>query len=119
MQRTLMLVPAALALATIAICVPAASATTAPTLTVSIKVTMSETGVKLSQKTSYRGWEAKFVINNVGKKPHKFEIGGLTTPVLAPGKRHVLKVELALRGRVTYRDRLNPGPSSRGYFKVI
>lgn len=118
MRSTLILVPA-LALATIALCVPAATATTAPTLTVSIKVTMSESGVMLSQKTAYRGWAAKFVVRNVGKKAHRFEIGGLTTPVLAPGTRRVLKVELALRGRVTYRDRLNPGPSSSGYFRVI
>jgi hypothetical protein len=117
MRSTLILVPALVA--TIALCVPAATATTAPTLTVSIKVAMSETGVSLSQKTAYRGWAAKFVVSNVGKKRHQFEIGGLTTPVLAPGARRVLKVELALRGRVTYRDSLNPGPSSRGYFRVI
>jgi hypothetical protein len=118
MRSRLILVPA-LALATIAVCVPAASSTTAPTLTVKIKVAMSETGVTLSQKSSYRGWEAHFIVRNLGKKPHRFEIGGLTTPVLAPGARRVLKVELALRGRVTYQDKLNPGPSSRGYFKVI
>jgi hypothetical protein len=118
MRSRLILVPA-LALATIAVCVPAASSTTAPTLTVSIKVTMSETGVALSQKSAHRGWEAHFVVRNIGKKSHRFEIGGLTTPLLAPGARRVLKVELALRGRVTYRDQLNPGPSSRGYFRVI
>ena len=118
MRSTSILVPA-LALAAIALCVPAATATTAPTLTVRIKVTMSETGVTLSQKSGYRGWNANFVVRNVGKQRHQFEIGGLTTPVLAPGARRVLKVELALRGRVTYHDQLNPGPSSRGYFRVI
>lgn len=104
----------------VAALVPVASATTAPDMTVKIRVLMSDTGVTLSQVKSYRGWYANFIVINKGKKAHKFEIGGLTTPVLKPGKQHVLKVELALRGTVTYQDDLNPkNQSSKGTFSVI
>ena len=98
---------------------PGASATTAPTLTVKIQVAVSDVGVKLSQTQSYRGWNANFFVRNVGTKPHKFEIGPLSTPVLKPGGRAVIRAELVLRGRVLYRDPLSSGPRSRGYFKVI
>ena len=118
-MRSRLILASAFALTTIALSVPAATATTAPTLTVRIKVTMSETGVTLSQKSAYRGWNAWFVVSNVGKQRHQFEIGGLKTPVLAPGARRVLKIELALRGRVTYHDQLHASPRSRGYFRVI
>src|SRR4051794_6800942 len=86
---------------------PLGSATTAPGLTVKIRVVMSESGVTLSQVKSYRGWSAHFIVVNQGKKPHRFEIGGLETPVVQPGTKKVLKVELALRGKVTYKDLLN------------
>ena len=98
---------------------PVASATTAPALTIKIRVTMTDTGVRLSQVKSYRGWYANFIVVNHGKKSHKFEIGGMTTPVLKPGKSHVIKVELALRGTVTYKDLLNPGSGSTGTFTVV
>ena len=98
---------------------PGASATTAPVLTVKVQVTVSDVGVKLSQTQSYRGWAAHFIVRNVGTKPHKFVIGPLSTPVLKPGGRAVVKAELVLRGRVAYRDALNSSPRSRGYFKVI
>ena len=98
---------------------PVANATTAPTLTVHIHVVMTDRGVILGTKRSYRGWYAHFIVINHGKKPHEFEIGGLKTPVIAPGKKYVLKVALNLRGMVTYTDPLNPGPHSRGVFTVI
>jgi hypothetical protein len=98
---------------------PGASATTAPVLTLKVQVTVSDVGVKLSTTQSYRGWNANFIVRNVGKKPHKFVIGPLSTPVLKPGGRAVVKAELVLRGRVAYHDPLNPSPRSRGYFKVI
>lgn len=98
---------------------PVASATTAPTLTVKIRVVMTDLGVTLSQVKSYRGWYANFIVVNQGKKAHRFEIGGMTTPVLKPGKRHVIKVELALRGSVTYSDLVNAGTRSKGTFTVV
>ena len=98
---------------------PGASATTAPVLTVKIQVAVGDVGVKLSHTQSYRGWNANFIVRNVGTKPHKFVIGPLSTPVLKPGGRAVVKAELVLRGRVAYRDALNPSPRARGYFKVI
>lgn len=100
--------------------VPVASATTAPALTVKIRVFMSDTGVTLSQLKAIRGWYANFIVVNRGAKAHKFEIGGLTTPVLQPGTKHILKIELALRGTVTYEDLLNSkNRASKGTFSVI
>ena len=117
MRSKLILVLAA-ALAAAAF-LPLASATTAPTLTIKIRVVMTDTGVRLSQVKSYRGWYVNFIVVNHGTKAHKFEIGGLTTPVIKPGKSHVLKVELALRGTVTYSDLLNAGNRSTGTFAVV
>jgi hypothetical protein len=98
---------------------PTANATTAPTLTVHIHVVLTDGGIIVGTKKSYRGWYANFIVVNHGTKPHKFEIGGLTTPTIAPGKRYVLKVSLDLRGSVTYTDPLNPGPHSSGVFTVV
>jgi hypothetical protein len=98
---------------------PSANATTAPSLTMIIHVRITDQSVILGRKTSYRGWNAHFVVINHGKKPHEFEIGGLKTPKIAPGKHYTLKVNLVLRGSVTYEDPLNPGPHTQGTFTVI
>jgi hypothetical protein len=98
---------------------PAASATTAPSFIINVQVTMSDSAVKLSKTQAHRGWGVNFLIRNVGKKPHKFQIGGVQTPALVPGGRYKLEVNLELRGKVTYRDQLNQGPRTRGFFKVI
>jgi hypothetical protein len=109
----------AVAMVVVTVVLQSASATTAPSYTINVRVSLSDTGVKLNTTQAYRGWGANFIVRNVGRKPHKFEIGGLATPALAPGKKHVIEADLVLRGRVAYRDPLNPGPRSRGFFKVI
>ena len=106
-------------LAALVAALPMASATTAPSYLINVRVTLSDAGVKLSATQAYRGWGANFIVRNVGRKPHKFVIGGLATPTLGPGKKHTLRTDLVLRGRVSYSDPLNPGPRSRGFFKVI
>lgn len=118
MLRKLVLVVVLVSAVTVAF-LPSASATTQPSFIINIRVTMSDSAVTLSRTQAHRGWGVNFLIRNVGKKPHKFRIGGLQTPALVPGGRHKLEVNLELRGRVTYRDELNPGPRTRGFFKVI
>jgi hypothetical protein len=118
MLRKLVLMVVLVSAATAAF-MPAASATTQPSFIIDIRVTMSDSAVKLSRTQAYRGWGVNFIVRNVGKKPHKFQIGGLQTPALAPGGRFKLEVNLELRGKVVYRDQLNRGPRTRGVFRVV
>jgi len=95
-----------------------ASATTAPTLIMKVKVNVTDAAITLSHKSARRGWAADFVVRNTGKKAHQFEIGGLQTPVIKPGAQKILKVNFELRGEVTYKDPLN-AKAPAGTFKVI
>ena len=55
------------------------------------------------------------MITNKGKKPHVFDIGGLKTAPIAPGKKRKLGAFLDDRGKFPYKvDR-----KVRGYFTVV
>jgi hypothetical protein len=116
MSRTLL---CAFALAAAAALVPSATATTAPTVTVKIQVQVSDTAVKMTPPRGRRGWGADFVVRNVGRKPHKMVIGGLSTRLLKPGARAVVRAILEERGRFPYRVTVNAaGPKHKGWFIV-
>jgi hypothetical protein len=95
--------------------IPAAPATTSPGYNFTITVTVKDNDVILSRSVAKRGWRAHFVIANKGTKPHVFDIGGLKTAPIAPGKKGKLGAFLDDRGRYPYKvDR-----KIRGYFTVV
>ena len=78
-------------------------------------MTVKDGGVVLSRSIAKRGWRAHFVIHNKGTKPHVFDIGGLKTAPIAPGKKGKLGAFLGDRGKYPYKvDR-----KIRGYFSVV
>ena len=99
---------------------PSATATTAPAVQVTIKVTVSDHGIKMSQYTARRGWAAHFVVRNTGSKTYAVDIGGLLTGPIAPGKRKTVSASLEERGTYPYKVVLKPVPKKYlGIFRVV
>jgi opacity protein-like surface antigen len=98
---------------------PAKVRTTAPGynfyIGVYIKDTRTETRVSLTRSVGRRGWRAHFIVHNQGKARHRFEVGGLKTRWIQPGRKTRLGAQLDVRGQYAYKvdDKL------RGYFTVI
>jgi hypothetical protein len=66
-----------------------------------VAVTITDTGVKLAARTVPVGVVA-FSVRNLGREAHVFRIGGKATPVLALGKRSMLRVDFARPGEYPY-----------------
>jgi sulfite dehydrogenase len=78
---------------------PLAGARTAALKTITVKV--SDTTLK-SSATSVPAGEVRFVIENVGKKGHRFDVNGHSTNLIKPGKRATLVVAFKKAGKYTY-----------------
>jgi hypothetical protein len=96
----------------------AAPTTTAPTIQITVQVKVSEAGVVFSRYRARRGWGVHFNIRNLGKKPHRVDIGGLVTPVIKPGGRARVSANLEERGKYPYKVTLNAAGKSTGFFVV-
>lgn len=106
-------------------------ATTAPPIVTTVKITVTDTAIRMSPKVAQRGSIARFILVNVGKKRHTFALGhekrGTATQTgftktLKPNQQSVLILFLDYRGILPYRatlkaDRANP--KMRGTFKII
>jgi hypothetical protein len=112
-----MLAVVAAAAASLAVAAPsslARNATTSPGYNFRIDVYVTDSGVTLSRSVAKRGWLAHFVVHNRGKKAHVFDVGGLKTRPIAPGKQGKLGSYLDVRGQFAYKV----DGKSRGYFTV-
>ena len=101
---------------------PSTSANTPPTIT--------DNAIRVTPRRAFRGDYVRFILVNVGKKPHTFSFGakkkgagvqtGFTKP-LRPNEQKILILFLDYRGRVTYygslaADRLKAG--MKGIFTI-
>ena len=77
---------------------PLSHATTSPGYNFKIIVTVTDSQVVLSRSVARRGWIARFVITNEGKKVHVIDIGGLKKR-LQPGAKGRLASYLEDRGQ--------------------
>jgi ribosomal protein S9 len=124
-------IAAVAALASLAVLVPAAQGTTEPVEEVDVYVTIRDSGITLSRKEAVRGAVARFIVHNLGKKPHSFELGkgnvtavrtGLSTRVMRPKSRvKILLVFLDFRGALPYRSTVPAdarNPRMRGVFTI-
>jgi hypothetical protein len=102
---------ALLAAAAFAPAAPAGHTTTAPSVFVNVHVTISDTKLTLTPKVAPRGAAARFLIRNIGTKPHTFNFGstkigsGFQTGfarVIPPKSRQILLLYLNYRGRLAY-----------------
>lgn len=104
--------------------------TTAPSVFVNVRVTITNTRIVLSRHNAPRGTYARFIIRNVDTRTHAFTLGTARrgtgrqsgfTRTLRPGTRKILLLFLDYRGRVPYSaslpaDRAKPG--MRGTFTI-
>jgi cytochrome c553 len=79
-----------------------------------VKVTLTDTSVKLSRTTVPSGTVRFRVVNN-GKRSHFFKVDGKRTAALSPGKTATLLVKLTASGRITY---FESSPRKSGILKV-
>jgi hypothetical protein len=126
----------ALAAASAVALVPAAQSsarpeTTAPPPVVTIKVMITDSRISMSPKRAQRGVMARFILLNLGKKPHTFKLGhqrhGTGTQTgftknLKPSEQSILIYYLDYRGRLPYlgilpADRAKPG--MKGFFTIF
>lgn len=135
MLKVRWIVLAAFALLTL---VPAAAAlnrpqTTEPTDVVDVRVNITDSKMTLSTRILERGVVGRFLIRNLGRRPHSFAfdveqkpgaglIGELSTEAIAPGKRKTLLVFLDYRGKYRYGSILpadQKKPRMFGEFQVV
>ena len=113
-----LLVLAAVFVASVAVAAPttvARNSTTSPGYNFSIRVLITGKTVTLDRSVARRGWRAHFIVRNRDNKAHRFELGGLRTKSIAPGKKSNLGAFLENRGTYPYKI----DNKVRGYFTVI
>ena len=114
--------------------VPTAQArqqTTAPTLFITVNVTLTDSKIILSQKVAPRGTSARFVIKNIGSKPHSFTLGSLQRgfghqtgfdKIVRPNQpADILVLYLDYRGKMPYYSKLSTDLKNgkmHGFFTV-
>ena len=105
--------------------------TTAPPQVANIKITITDIGIRISPKIAQRGSMGRFVLVNIGKKPHTIVLGherrgtGVQTGFsksLRPSQQAVLLLFLDFRGLVPYRATLpadRTKPAMQGTFRIV
>ena len=105
--------------------------TTAPPQVANIKITITDTGISVSPKRAQRGSMGRFILVNVGKKPHTLVFGherrgtGVQTgfkKALKPSQQSVLILFLDFRGEIPYRSILPADlnkPRMKGIFRIV
>jgi hypothetical protein len=105
--------------------------TTAPPPVVTVKITITDSRIGISPKRAQRGSMARFILLNLGTKPHTFKLGherrGTATQTgftkaLKPSEQHILIYYLDYRGKLPYfgslpADRSKPG--MKGIFTIF
>ena len=94
-------------------------ATTAPAVQITIRVTVTDHGITMSQYTARRGWAAHFVVRNAGTRPYAVDIGGRSGPI-SPGKRKTVSASLEERGKFPFKVLLEARAQEvLGVFRVV
>jgi hypothetical protein len=106
----------ALPFALLAVVTSTASATTAPSLIVPVKVSLTTHAVTLSQKRVNRGYYVEFGVRNRTATRRLFSVAGRTV-VVPPRKLRLLAIQFSVRGRYRYVSR-GPGTAVHGTFRV-
>lgn len=93
----------------------ARTTTTAPAYNFTIHVTITNNGVTLDRSVAKRGWLAHFQILNKSSKAVRFDVGGLQTKLIPPGKSGKVGAFLDTRGQYSYKV----DNQVKGYFQVV
>jgi hypothetical protein len=106
----------ALTLVVLAVVASSASATTAPSLIVPVKVSLTAHTVTLSRTRVSRGYYVEFGVRNTTATRRIFTVAGRTVAV-PPRKLRLLAVAFGVRGTFRYVSR-GAGTAVRGTFRV-
>ena len=106
----------ALTLVLLAVLASSASATTAPSLIVPVKVSLTTHAVTLSQKQVNRGYYVEFGVRNATATRRLFTVAGRTVAV-PPLQLRLLAIAFCVRGTYRYVSR-GAGTAVRGTFRV-
>jgi hypothetical protein len=97
---------------------------------VDIHVTLTDTRIALNRRSAPRGDVARFIMRNIGTKPHSFTLGtaargtGVQTGfshMLKPKQRKIVFLFLDYRGQIRYYSKLpadRSKPGMTGIFKI-
>jgi hypothetical protein len=114
--RVLLLVAPLLLAAGLLVLPPNGAATTAPSLIVGVKVTLTPQAVRLSAKRAPRGNFVQFNVHNATGKRRTFSLAGRTIAV--PARRgRLLVIFFDARGRYPYVSRTSQ-TAIRGIFRI-
>jgi len=91
-------------------------ATTLPSITVHVKVTLTARSLVLSRPSAARGYTVEFAVRNGTAKRRTFSVAGKTIAVPAR-KTRLTAVEFQARGKYPVISR-SPGSTVRGTFRV-
>lgn len=132
MKRHLLAIGAVSALAFVPVAAaPAAPLTTNPQQVITVKVTITDTGIRMIPKSAPRGVLARFILTNHGIKPHSFSLGHLHRQTgyqtgfvasLKPAEQAIKILFLDYRGLLPYLGTLpadRARPAMKGTFKVF
>jgi hypothetical protein len=111
---------------------PAQPQTTAPPPVVTVKVTLSDTAIRVSPRRAQRGTFGRFILLNTGSKTHGFALGaggrhGVGkqtgfTKTLKAGQQTILLLFLDYRGVIPYAGTLpadRTKPRMKGTFTIF
>ncbi len=105
--------------------------TTAPPVVVPVKITITDTAIRMTPKVAVRGAVARFILVNRGTKRHTFLLGTLKhgtgrqtgfVKTLKPSEQSILVLFLDFRGTLPYTAPLPADKSKRamkGLFKIV
>jgi hypothetical protein len=105
--------------------------TTAPPQVANIKITITDVGIRVYPKIAQRGSMGRFIVINVGKKPHTIVFGSQRrgtgvqtgfTKAVKPSQQSVLLLFLDFRGLIPYRATLpadRSKPAMQGTFRIV
>ena len=134
MKRRICALAAALAVGIVpAARISAQPRTTAPPPVETIKVTITDAAIRMAPKRAQRGTFGRFILVNVGSKPHAFTLGNQRqrhgagsqtgfTKALGPGAQAILLLFLDYRGKIPYAGSLPPDrskPGMKGNFTIF
>ena len=96
-----------------------------------VKIIITDAGISVSPKIAQRGTIGRFILVNIGKKPHTLVFGherrgtGVQTgfkKALKPSQQSVLILFLDFRGEIPYRSILPADqnkPRMKGIFRIV
>jgi hypothetical protein len=113
-KRVRLIVLAALVAVT---CASAGRATTLPSLTVHVKVTLTANRVMLSRRSAARGSLVEFAVRNRTARRRTFSVGGKTIAVPAR-KLRLTAVDFQARGKYALVSRAGRSAAVRSSFRV-